>query len=120
MSRTAIRYEKSMSVSRPEPARQQVTHAGRAVLDLAFDDGDRQRVLRLEVEIHCALGQFGLGENVVEPDVVVGPTGELVRRGPQNLLPGRVGASVSRMCRHRNREISSSRPGSRGKPWHRG
>jgi hypothetical protein len=40
------------------------------------------------VEIHCALGQFGLGEDVVKADPVVGLAGELACAGTQNLLAG--------------------------------
>jgi hypothetical protein len=46
--------------------------------DLLIDDGQRQRVLRAEMEIHCALGQLRFGEDVVEADGVVRPLGELV------------------------------------------
>jgi hypothetical protein len=62
-----------------------------------FDDGHRQRVLRAEVKIHRAFGEFGFGEDVVEADVVVGALRELVRRPAQNLLTGGVGTPVGRI-----------------------
>jgi hypothetical protein len=49
------------------------------------------------VEIHCALGQFGFGEDIVEADLVVRQPGELVGGGMQNLLARGIGSSVGRL-----------------------
>ena len=59
-------------------AGKQLVHRDDTRGGLLFDDRHRQRMLRAEVEIHCALGQFGLGEDVVEADVVVSPSSELM------------------------------------------
>jgi len=61
---------------------------------LVFDDGQRQRMLRAEVEIHCALGQFGLGKHVVKADLMVGKPRELACGGTQNLLAGGIRSGV--------------------------
>ena len=72
---------------------------------LLVDDRQRQRVLGAEVEVHRALGQLRLGENVVEADGVIGTLGELVRRGSQDLLARRIGTLVGGYFAHVCRQI---------------
>ena len=85
----------SMRVSRPESFRASSSsteasgHRG-AVLD----DRRRQRVLRPEMEVHRALGDFRIGENVVEADQAVRLACELVRRRAQDLQPRGVRSSI--------------------------
>ncbi len=65
--------------------------------DLIVDDRQRQRMLRAEVKIHGALGQFGFGEHIVEADLVVGKPGELACGGAQDLLARGIGSGVGRL-----------------------
>jgi hypothetical protein len=53
-------------------------------------------MLGAEMEIHCALGQFGLSEDIVKADLVVGLPGELMCGGTQNLLAGGIRSGVGR------------------------
>src|SRR6185437_11511703 len=47
------------------------------------------------MKIHRALGELGLGQNVVEADGVIRSLRKLVRRGSQNLLARCIGALVA-------------------------
>ncbi|MGV0624828.1 hypothetical protein [Mycolicibacter minnesotensis] len=57
------------------------------------------------MEIHRAFGQFGLGENVVEADIVKGPLRELMCSGTDYLLARGIRAPIGRISQ---RAISAS------------
>ena len=46
-----------------------------------FDDRQGQRLLGLEVKVHCPFGELGLCQDVIEADHAVGAAAELARCG---------------------------------------
>src|SRR5271166_3679132 len=67
-----------------------MAHLGEVV-----DDRHGQCLLRREVEIHCAFGEFGLCQDVIEADHAVRAVGELACCGGDESMARGVGSSFA-------------------------
>ena len=77
-----------------ELSREQLVDRGSGDRGAVLDDRRRQRVLGPEMEVHRALGDFRIGENVVEADQAVRLACELARSRAEDLQPCGVRSSI--------------------------